>query len=888
MGVCLRARRAGRLAPLYGIMAMLALVSRLSAAPEAGSLIGNQATATYTDSSGVEHTVTSNIVYVTVQQVAAVTMTSDTGKPAAAGSQVAFPHTLTNTGNGTDTFALALAQLGGDSFDLQNVKIYADADGNGVPDNMTPITTTGPLELGESFRFVVVGTAPATATSGQTGQVRVTATSAFDGSQTASNTDTVTVTNNAVINATKAINQLSGAAPSGPYTFTISYTNNGLRAATDVRFTDLIPAAMTYVPGSGRWSGTGATALTDAAGGDTGIAYDYNVTTPGTVTAVLSSVAAGANGTLTMQVTIDSGLAAGPIGNTAFVRYNDGSGTIVNGSTNTTVFEVTGTSGGHFTGEVVPSVNQTSTVTFHNVLANYGNQTDTFDVEVNAAAASFPAGTNFVLYKSDERTLLLDTNSNGVADTGPLAPRGTYTVVLKAVLPPGAVGGGPYTVTKTATSANDPTKDYTATDTLNTIVASTVDLTNNRAVANGAGAGDGLGVGPELGAVTSLNANPGQTLQFTLFVNNTSAVADTYNLAASTDATFAALTLPAGLTVQFKTTSGTVITNTGVILPNTALEVIAHVSLAGNVAAGQHELFFRAQSPTSGSTDRKHDAVTVNALRAITVQPDNIGQVSPGGSVVYTHTITNQGNVLEGDGVVSRTTLGQANSAAGFSSVIYWDKNNNGVLDAEDVIAGDLGALVGGTNGASTAAGLDPGESATLFMVVYATPGVAVGATDVATLTVTTTQGTYATAAPAADQATDTTSVIAGNVVLIKKQALDADRNGVADTAFSEANIAAGAIPGACIRYELTVTNTGTAPALNVVVTDGIPTFTTYHPGDGSSTATGRAVWTIVGSGTYTACTAPAAGGTGNTIANIGTLQPNQSAKVTFGVRIQP
>lgn len=872
----------------FGLLAALTLLGALAAIaapPPAGSLIGNQATATYTDAGGTTRTVTSNVVYVQVQQVGAFTLTADATKYAAPGSQVALPHTLQNTGNGNDTYALSLTQLATDNFNLTGAAIYRDADSNGVPDNLTPITSTGVLAAGDSFRFVVVGTVPASAVNTNRAITTVTGLSALDAA-TQTNTDTVIVTNGAVITATKAVNVLQGPAPSGPYTFTISYNNNGLAAATNVKFTDLLPSQMTYVPGSGRWSGSGATALTDATGGDpAGIAYDYNITTPGVVTATLASVASGQSGTLTMQVTVDAGLQSGPVPNTCAVQYNDGLGNTITTSTNTTVFTVTETAAVGFTGQTVVTANQGSTVTFHNTLTNNGNAVDTFDIVVNNAGSSFPAGTNSVLYKSDGVTLLLDTNNNGTVDTGPVAPAGTYDVVLKAILPPGASGTGPFTVQKTATSANDPTKTQTATDTLNTIVGNRVDLTNNKTVAGGAGAADGLGSGPEPGAVVALATNPGTTVQIPLYVNNTSGVSDTFNLAASMDPMFGALTLPPGAVLVFKTIGGTVITNTGSIPAGGSLEVIAEITFPAGAAAATYPLYFQVQSPTSGAADVIHDQVSVNPVRNIALLIDNIGQVSAGGSVTYTHTIRNLGNVKEGDGVVSTVGLGTTDSGAGFSSAIYWDKNNNGILDPTDAVVADLSALSGGSNGASTGAGLDVGESATLFVVVYAGPGVAVGSADRTVLTATTNQGTYPVAAPAAVIATDNTTVIAGDVVLSKAQALDADKNGTPDTAYTQARI--NADPGQCIRYELTITNQGKEDATNVIVSDALPTWTTYHTGNGTLTATGKACWTVVGSGVFTACTAPASGATGTIRATIPTLAAGQTVKVTFGALIQ-
>jgi hypothetical protein len=114
-----------------------------SAPPPAGTSIGNQASATYTDSSNTQRTATSNVAITIVQQVASFTLTTDgQSRFAAPGGQVSFPHTLRNTGNGLDTFNLVVANNTGDNFDLNSLTLAADANGDGLPDNATPVTTT--------------------------------------------------------------------------------------------------------------------------------------------------------------------------------------------------------------------------------------------------------------------------------------------------------------------------------------------------------------------------------------------------------------------------------------------------------------------------------------------------------------------------------------------------------------------------------------------------------------------------------------------------------------------------------------------------------------------------------------------------------------------------
>ncbi|MEN6549685.1 MAG: DUF11 domain-containing protein [Armatimonadia bacterium] len=867
---------------IAGVLAAVVMATTvgLAALPPAGSMIGNQATATYTDASGVQHEVTSNIIYVEVQQVAAFTLVQDNTKYVTPGGQVAFPHTLTNTGNGSDTFNLSFAQLAGDNFDLQNVRIYADTNGDGLPDNLTPIAATLPLTAGSTFRVVVVATVPATAVAGNSGQITLTGASAFTPSVTQTNTDTAQVTSNAVVTALKSIDLASGLAGSGPRTYTIQYTNTGNLEAKNVVITDLIPANMTYVPGSGLWSKSG-TSLTDAALGDpAGIAYDYNITTAGRVTATIASMPSGDSGTLTFQVMVSASAPPGPINNVANVSYEDGAANTISTQTNVVTFLVTATAGVTATGDTEASANQGSWVTFENVITNTGTATDTFDITIEPGN-TFPAGTNFVLYKSGGVSQLLDTNGNGIPDTGPLAPGAAYSVILKAFLPASASGTDDCVVQKRATSANDTTVSAVATDTLGEIVGSTVDITNGAAL--GDPAATGAGAGPEVTAVTTIAGNPGTTQTFSLFVNNTSDVANTYNLQVTSDATLGSITLPAGVSVLFKNTAGTVISNTGMVNANSAMQVNAEVTIPVGMLAGTYDLYFRAISPTTASYDWKHDAVTVNAVRGLTITPNNIGQLYPGGSVVYSHTITNQSNLVEGDHVGSDVSLSLANSTSGFTSALYWDKDNDGVLGAGDIMIQDLSVLTGGTNGASTAAGLDLGESATLFVVVYASPGVPMGSQNITTVTATTSNTGYSGAVPAPAKATNNTTVIAGDVTLQKLQALDANADGAPEGAYVASNI--DGLPGQCVRYKLVVTNTGIATALNVVVTDATPAFTLYDNGDGTVAPTGAAAY-VLADATQHAAVAPADGAAGSIVANIGTLGAGDSATVYFGVKI--
>jgi uncharacterized repeat protein (TIGR01451 family) len=394
------------------------------------------------------------------------------------------------------------------------------------------------------------------------------------------------------------------------------------------------------------------------------------------------------------------------------------------------------------------------------------------------------------------------------------------------------------------------------------ITANTVDLTNNAAI--GSPGVLGVGPGPEVSPVVTVAANPGTTATFTLYVNNTSAagVADSYDLLASSTTTFStSSTLPAGWTVTFRSSLGvdcsaanlsTVISNTGSVNGGTAKLVCAIIGIPAGAGAGAQAIYFQSKSPTSGALDQKHDQVTVNTIHNVTLTPNGSNQIFPGGTVVYTHLLTNNGNVSE---AITFSAPITSDTQAGWSSVLYQDTNTNGVLDAADQAVST-----------ATTFTLTPGQSVTMFVKVSAPSGAAIGAID----TTTARAGYNATFATAQDQ----TTVIAGELRLLKEQALDANCDGVPDTAFGQANITAGAVPGSCVIYRITATNAGTANVTSVVVSDATPAFTVYTNNPAASTTVGT-------------ITAPANGAAGTISATVGTLTPSQSAVIIFAVKIQ-
>ncbi|RVU83277.1 hypothetical protein EOL70_17420 [Leucothrix sargassi] len=879
------------------LMVFMLLISgsALAQAPIAGTIIKNQATATYKDSSGIEQTTTSNLVETLIQQVGAFTLEQDQSRYGIADQVTSFPHILTNTGNGEDSFVLSATDNAGDSFNFDNISIYPDANQDGVADSNVAITTTGVLAPNESFYFVVSAEVPATATDTDTGTLDVTGVSDFD-STVQTNTDEVIVSDKAVITVTKSISSNSGQAGTGPYTVTLTYSNQSTSDASLVTLIDELPVGMSYVSGSGEWSLTGSSVvLTDANPSDAqGIASDtvsycaYDASCTGNetqVTAVIAQVISGDSGTISFQVIIDADADAQTLLNTGEFSYNNGSVVIADQETNTVPLEVIATLGVVANGSdaddtdlVAEPVTQTtatlgSTVAFDNIIWNTGNSVDTYDISVDEVGSSFPTGTTFTLYKSDGFTPLLDTDNSSVVDTGPLDPGESYTVVLKAKLPMTAAsvgnnGGAGFDVTKTAISATDPSVTNSVTDHLDEITGSSVDITNDAAI-GGAGV-KGEGIGPEAAAQTQLVIAPGESGVFQLYINNISDIADSFDLSYSMDNPFVEGTSPAGWTITFHvdagagdcSTLGPVVSNSSIVAPGASKLICAQVSIAAGLdfADAATSLYFKAESPLTGVMDIKHDSVYMTAKQQLILEPDHRAQVEPGGTQTYVHNLHNPGNTTFTD-----ITLDVTDSLAGegWTTKLYEDTDGNGELSQGDLPVSTYT--------------LAPGETQVIFAKVFAPSSAPLGATNLSDITASgsTDAGGGAPIVVTAS-AQDMTFVAASNMTIQKRQGPDANCDGAIDagSVFSFDTFQAG--PNTCVLYELTAINQSVTLAKNVRIDDSIPEFTSHFTNGGALP--------VISVGSITQ--SPAEGGSGMVEGNAGDVVAGASVKLTFGVRV--
>ena len=600
---------------------------------------------------------------------------------------------------------------------------------------------------------------------------------------------------------------------------------------------------------------------------------------------------------------MNAGVAPGFINNTAAYLTGGASPQALT-NTNTASYQVVQTAAVVANGSTTVSTNGTSepvtiasaaagsTINFTNVIWNMGNAADGFVISLSGS--TFPAGSTLTLLQSDGVTSL-------IANTTPAIPvysagcaagfetdganfRCGYRVILRVQLPVGATGG-PYSVTKTAVSNFDNTKSDTVTDTLTAVTANSVDVTNNTARLDSVPAGTAVignqattGFGASGTAVITTNTvTPSTTsatvTRFRLHVNNTGAINDSFNLSVAGT--------PAGWSVVFRadggvgdcSTVGTSLTTTGTVNAGAnrlvCAEVTVPVTTSGQAAAGNYDLDFTAASALNPGAvnDVKRDRVTVNTVHAVSLTPNNTQQTFPGGSVTYSHVLTNLGNASETI-TFPGLFLTDSRSGQGWTSVSYLDGNGNGTFDpgVDDVPAN----LV--SNATTFALGVN--TSRTVFVRVFA-PGSAASADPA---NVTTLTATYNAGASTAS-ATDSTSVTDGLVLLKEQVAVSCAAPGP-HAGYSTAPIPQGpaTAPGQCIGYRITATNTTALGITVVFVNDNIPANTRQRNSCGAPACTG--------------CTglvaSPGDGLTGVISANVGPLTPSQSAVLTFCVRIDP
>ncbi|MDJ0709962.1 MAG: hypothetical protein QNJ14_06220 [Woeseiaceae bacterium] len=300
-----------------------------------GTLIENTATVDFVQSGSQQQVISNTVSFVVAERIdVVVTLQSAQLVVAPNAVDQALLFTVTNTGNGTEVFGLAINSIvAGDDFDpvpsTPNA-IFFDTDGSGdfnAGDIAYSAGVNDPvLTPDESVGILVLNDIPGTVAIGQIGRSELVATAATGSGapgtvyvgQGDGGVDAVVGTTGAsaaefgeylvddvAINVVKSqvVNDLSGGnepvvGASITYTITVEVTNAG--TATAAAISDPIPTWSTYVPDSLTLNGA---AITDATDGDSG---EYDVSVAPTIVVRLGDLTqADGLQTISFQVTID-------------------------------------------------------------------------------------------------------------------------------------------------------------------------------------------------------------------------------------------------------------------------------------------------------------------------------------------------------------------------------------------------------------------------------------------------------------------------------------------------------------------------------------------------------------------------------------------------------
>lgn len=855
------------------------LMIQQSAWAATNSIISNMAVGEYSEEgSTVVQVARSNLVQTTILPVYSLNLEAANNKKAVAGQTIYFNHILTNTSNETDQYTFAVNNnLTGDDFDFvsSSLTVYLDANNDGVPDG-SPITGYT-LGAGQSVGLVVAASIPNTIATEKFANLTLAVTSANGASGTNSNVDKATVTDQSTLVVRKKFSQIT-AANGDVVTIRLDYQNPSNVATGNITLTDTLDSTLTYQSNSGEnWNGTTVDPATGA-NDPTGINYYVS---SNVVTATLTNIPANTIGYIEFNVKINKSIAGkieniinvtGPTtdtSNTAVVNVlpvyavkMNGSASNVNDNTNI------------ITASAVP---QGGELKFINYVWNTGNTTDRFNLTLTNS--TFPAGSQIELYRADGVTPLLDSNGDGIPDTGLLAANTSIPVVVKVRFPSSYTVSTPtaFAVSPRAQSVGDGSKTSTIQDqgTL-TPVSQLVDLTNspeNTGLGNGAVENNNGSAWKTILAVkSSSNSVAGGQAIFPLKISHTG-VGTEYLLSANASSDFSSLTLPAGVNrVRFYTSSngtdcsvlGNEIGKTRYLNDGETQLVCAVVEVDKVNKDVTVPIYFRVISTSFVGTDNPaQDTIknaveiqSVNAKPQLEFTPDLHGQVAPLGTVVYRHLLTNPAatDFTGSYGFIIN------NSESSFNSVLFLDVDGDGKFSSGDLNIRTLADLPNGKVAAH--------EQIQLLLQV----------TNVVNNNVNQANTTVVNLTDSSNQVIasikDVTTVKQSQLTLTKLQARDFNCDGTADETYTTNALTIGKQSngqGQCVLYKVILNNSGATVNNSFTFRDMTPAYTVLSKVP-----------------TCTACsgtTAPALNNAGELTGTLNSVVGGQSYEFSFGVR---
>jgi uncharacterized repeat protein (TIGR01451 family) len=585
----------------------------------------------------------------------------------------------------------------------------------------------------------------------------------------------------------------ASVSPGGTVSYTLTYGNAGAISATGVVLTETVPANTTFNAGASTagWSCT------------------PNNNAGSTCTLAVGGVASGASGlTASFAVTAINPLAAGvnQISNIASIADDGANGadsTPANNSASDTTpvvaapdLSVTKSDGG---ATVAPGGTVSYTLTY----ANNGNIGSTGVV----LTETVPANTTFNAGASTAGWSCTPDNNAGA----------TCTLAIGGL----AAGSGNQTATFAVTVTNP-------------LAAGVTQISNTASVAddgtNGGDAAPGNNSGSDTTPVNAApdfsisksdggaSVTPGGTVSYTLTYANSgnigaSGVVLTETVPANTTFNAGASTAGWSCTPDNNAGATCMLAIGGLIAGSGNQTAMFAVTVAASLPGGTTQISNTASisddgangvDPTSGNNSGS-DTTPITAAPDFSIaKSDGGATVSPGGTVSYTLTYANNGNlgatgVVLTDTVPANTTFNAGASTAGWLCT----PNNN----AGSTCTLAVGALSAGSGN----------QTATFAVTVAASvPGGTTQISNTASITDDGANGSDPT--PGNNSASDSTPLTT-----------------TLDLTLTKSDAGATVAPGATVSYTLTYANAGSVNASGVVLTETVPANTTFN--SGASTA---------------------------------------------------
>ena len=242
-------------------------------------------------------------------------------------------------------------------------------------------------------------------------------------------------------------------------------------------------------------------------------------------------------------------------------------------------------------------------VTFTHVLTNLGNLEDAFTLVAVNNLGGWPD------------PVLSDASVT-------LSPGASRSVVITATVPGGSLGQVNETTLR-VTSSEGAFKEAVDTITVETPVIRTV----------------------EIGLPDSCHANPGETVTYQHTVTNTGNVSDTYTLDAASELGWTGLSVEPGQ-VELE--------------PDETHPVTVTFTVPASASAGlvEHTTVTATSQTDNGVSATLVDTTTVNLVGGLIFVPDRAGNALPGDFVVYTHTLTNTGSAEDTFDLIESSSQG--------------------------------------------------------------------------------------------------------------------------------------------------------------------------------------------------------------------------------------